>query len=125
MLIGRFLHKDYIRFGIIEAPEIHLIDEDIFNKITERHIGSTGLINHDIWKSCDTFGPCGPWISTNLNHDNSVIRTYLNKEIVQEDNTGKTLFSVKQILSFLSSFMTLYPGDLIVTGTPAGIGPVQ
>ena len=45
--------------------------------------------------------------------------------VVQEDNTGNTVFSVAQILSFVSSFMTLWPGDLVITGTPSGIGPLQ
>lgn len=95
-----------------------------FNDITERHIASTGLINQDISKCCDTFGPCGPWISTDLDPDNASIRTYRNGDIVQEDNTGETIYSIREILSFVSSFMTLLPGDLVITGTPAGIGPL-
>lgn len=96
-----------------------------FNDVTERDIGSTGLINQDVSKCCDTFGPCGPWISTHIDPENTGIRTYLNGRVVQDDNTGNTVFSVPKVLSFISSFMTLMPGDLIITGTPGGIGPLS
>jgi len=101
----------------------HIFGYTCFNDITERDIGSKGLINQDISKSCDTFGPCGPWISTGL-AQNSQIITRVNGTTVQCDNTGNTVFSLARILSFLSSFMTLMPGDLVITGTPAGIGPL-
>jgi 2-keto-4-pentenoate hydratase/2-oxohepta-3-ene-1,7-dioic acid hydratase in catechol pathway len=96
-----------------------------FNDITERHIGMKGLINQDISKCCDTFGPCGPWISTDFDPCSALIRTYCNGEIVQEDNTENMVYSVNQVLCFLSKFMTLMPGDLVITGTPGGIGPVN
>ena len=112
--------------NVAEADVVdHIFGYTCFNDVTERHIGSTGLINQDISKCCDTFGPCGPWISTEFNPDNATIRTHLNGAIVQEDNTGSTIFSVTQILAFVSSFMTLWPGDLVITGTPSGIGPLQ
>ena len=96
-----------------------------FNDITERDIGSTGLINQDLSKCCDTFGPCGPWISTGIDPDNAEIRTILNGTTVQQDTTANTVFSTRRILSELSSFMTLLPGDLVITGTAGGIGPLQ
>jgi 2-keto-4-pentenoate hydratase/2-oxohepta-3-ene-1,7-dioic acid hydratase in catechol pathway len=96
-----------------------------FNDVTERHIGSSGLINQDISKCCDSFGPCGPWISTDVDPDNAELKTLLNGTIVQQDNTANTVFSVKRILSELSRFMTLLPGDLVITGTPGGIGPLH
>jgi len=121
--------------GVIIGKRMRYIDETsalkgilgytCFNDVTERHVGSSGLINQDISKSCDTFGPCGPWISTAINPDNTSIRTILNGTVVQEDNTGRTVFSLARIISDLSRFMTLMPGDLIITGTPGGIGPVQ
>jgi 2-keto-4-pentenoate hydratase/2-oxohepta-3-ene-1,7-dioic acid hydratase in catechol pathway len=121
--------------GVIIGKKMRYIDEvsarkgifgyTCFNDVTERHIGSSGLINQDISKSCDTFGPCGPWISTTINPDDATIRTILNGAVVQEDNTGRTVFSLGRVLSELSRFMTLMPGDLIITGTPGGIGPLQ
>ncbi len=103
----------------------HIFGYTCFNDITERHIGTSGLINQDISKCCDTFGPCGPWISTECDPYDSRITTILNGKPVQQDNTGNTLFSLVRILSFMSTFMTLMPGDLVVTGTPAGIGPLS
>lgn len=120
VIIGRKM-----RYVPEESVAEHIFGYTCFNDVTERHIGSTGLINQDISKCCDTFGPCGPWISTDFDPDNGSIRTYCNGKIVQEDNTGSTIFSVNQILSFVSSFMTLWPGDLVITGTPAGIGPLS
>lgn len=96
-----------------------------FNDVTERNIGSSGLINQDISKCCDTFGPCGPWISTDVDPDDAELRTILNGKIVQHDNTANTVFTTRRILSEISSFMTLMPGDLVITGTPGGIGPLQ
>jgi len=120
VIIGRKM-----RYVPEESVTEHIFGYTCFNDITERHIGSSGLINQDISKCCDAFGPCGPWISTDLDPDNATIRTYRNEEMVQEDNTGNTIFSVTRVLSFLSSFMTLWPGDLVITGTPAGIGPLK
>jgi len=96
-----------------------------FNDVTERDIGSKGLINQDISKCCDTFGPCGPWISTAIDPYDCVIKTSLNDVVVQEDNTNNMVFSVAQVLSYLSKFLTLKPGDLVVMGTPGGFGPMQ
>lgn len=120
VIIGRKM-----KYVAEESVREHIFGYTCFNDVTERNIGNSGLINQDVSKCCDAFGPCGPWISTDLDPDNAIIRTYRNGELVQEDNTGNTVFSLNQILSFLSSFMTLWPGDLLITGTPAGIGPLK
>lgn len=76
-------------------------------------------------KSIDTFCPIGPCIVTKdevPDPQNLSIRATLNGEIVQEGHTSKMIFSVAQIVSFLSSGMTLEPGDVIITGTPPGVG---
>ena len=76
-------------------------------------------------KSCDTFGPCGPWLVTSdeIGDPGSLgIRAYLNGEVVQSSNTDQLIFSVAVLISYLSQAITLEPGDLIATGTPAGIG---
>ena len=104
---------------------VHIFGYTCFNDITERDIGMSNLLNQDISKCCDTFGPCGPWISTDFDPDNAHITTYLNGKVVQHDNTANTVYSVNQVISFLSTFMTLMPGDLVITGTPAGIGPLR
>lgn len=73
-------------------------------------------------KSFDTFCPLGPCIETDLNPNNLNISLKLNGKIMQESNTSDMVFSVEEIVSFLSSCMTLYPKTVILTGTPSGVG---
>ncbi len=76
-------------------------------------------------KSADTFAPVGPYLVTRDNIDdvqNLSIWSEVNGEMRQQGNTTDMVFGVKEIISHLSQFMTLYPGDLIFTGTPAGVG---
>jgi len=76
-------------------------------------------------KSFDTFCPVGPWIETDLDPSDLLIESYLNGERRQASRTSQFLFNVTHLVSFISRIMTLYPGDLIITGTPSGIGPMQ
>lgn len=73
-------------------------------------------------KSFDTFAPIGPWIATGLDGDNLDIKQTLNGKIVQESNTSDMIFSCRYLVSYLSQCMTLYPGSIILTGTPSGVG---
>lgn len=75
-------------------------------------------------KSFDTFCPLGPWIETDINPGDLKIRTYLNGKLVQNSSTKNFIFSSYELLSFISEIMTLFPGDVISTGTPPGIGPM-
>jgi len=76
-------------------------------------------------KAFETFAPIGPVISTGLDPSRLEIIGRLNGEVRQRGNTSDLLFSVPRLVSYLSSFMTLEPGDLIMTGTPAGVGTIQ
>lgn len=76
-------------------------------------------------KGFDTFGPLGPWLDTEFDPRGRTVRCLVNHEVRQESNTDLMIFSIRQILVYLSRAMTLEPGDLILTGTPAGVGPVQ
>jgi len=76
-------------------------------------------------KSFDTFVPLGPWIETDIEAGNLRIRLYLNEELKQDSNTGNMIFPVPTLVSFISRVMTLLPGDVILTGTPKGVGPMQ
>jgi 2-keto-4-pentenoate hydratase/2-oxohepta-3-ene-1,7-dioic acid hydratase in catechol pathway len=76
-------------------------------------------------KAFDTFAPIGPVIRTDLNPGNLEIVGRLNGEVKQRGNTSDLLFSVPKLVAYLSSFMTLVPGDVIMTGTPSGIGPIK
>jgi len=76
-------------------------------------------------KSLDTFCPLGPWIVTPdeiPDPQDLVIRCMVNGEVMQSSNTGNMIFPVPELISFLSKHFTLLPGDLILTGTPQGVG---
>lgn len=72
-------------------------------------------------KSFDTFCPVGPWIETDIDPGNVVVQTRVNGEVKQKGNTADMAFSVAFLIRYISEIMTLYPGDLIATGTPAGV----
>jgi 2-keto-4-pentenoate hydratase/2-oxohepta-3-ene-1,7-dioic acid hydratase in catechol pathway len=76
-------------------------------------------------KGCDTFCPLGPWIVTDLDPGRLRVRTLLNDEPRQDSTTDLLIFSLPTLLSYITSMMTLEPGDLVLTGTPAGVGPMQ
>lgn len=76
-------------------------------------------------KSFDTYKPVGPCIETNLDPDNVEIRLWQNGELRQSSSTQDMIFSNDRIVEFVSSIMTLLPGDLIITGTPSGVGPMK
>jgi 2-keto-4-pentenoate hydratase/2-oxohepta-3-ene-1,7-dioic acid hydratase in catechol pathway len=77
-------------------------------------------------KSFDTFAPLGPWIETVLpDPGNVTVEAYLNGQRCQHSHTGNLIFPVPVLVSFISHILTLLPGDVISTGTPSGIGPMQ
>ena len=76
-------------------------------------------------KSFDTFLPFGPWIETDLDPSALGIRAILNGEVKQSSSTSNLIFPVIELVSYLSSVMTLEPGDIIMTGTPSGVGPMK
>lgn len=77
-------------------------------------------------KSFDTFAPLGPWIETAIADPHHLdIRLRLNGEVRQTSNTANLIFGVFELIAYISAVMTLEPGDVIATGTPAGVGPMQ
>ncbi len=76
-------------------------------------------------KSFDTFAPFGPWIETDVDLSDAPIRAYLNGVIRQDSNINNFIFDVPYLVHFISTVMTLNPGDVIATGTPSGVGPMQ
>ncbi len=76
-------------------------------------------------KSFDTFCPIGPCLETDISPAGLQIKVYLNGRQVQNSNTSKFIFPVDYLVSFISRIMTLLPGDVISTGTPPGVGPMQ
>jgi len=76
-------------------------------------------------KGSDTFSPIGPWIETELDPSNVTLEAYLNGERKQHISTADLIFPVPELVSYVTRFITLYPGDVIATGTPHGIGPMK
>lgn len=76
-------------------------------------------------KSFDTFCPIGPWVVTDIDPSQLEIQLLLNGEVKQSSNTKYFITSVPKLVSFISQVMTLYPGDVVLTGTPEGVGPMQ
>lgn len=75
-------------------------------------------------KGFDTFCPLGPWIETELDPADVLVQTRVNGEMRQMASTREMMFPVEQLIAFITSVMTLNPGDIVLTGTPAGIGPL-
>ncbi len=75
-------------------------------------------------KSFDTFTPLGPFIETKIDPHDLNIQLFQNGQLRQNSNTSQLIFNCFQLVSFISTNMTLLPGDVILTGTPAGVGPI-
>jgi 2-keto-4-pentenoate hydratase/2-oxohepta-3-ene-1,7-dioic acid hydratase in catechol pathway len=76
-------------------------------------------------KGYDSFCPLGPWVETELNVDDLRVTTTLNGEVKQDGRTSQIVHKIPSLLAYITSCMTLLPGDVILTGTPAGVGPMQ
>jgi 2-keto-4-pentenoate hydratase/2-oxohepta-3-ene-1,7-dioic acid hydratase in catechol pathway len=76
-------------------------------------------------KSFDTFTPLGPYVETAIDPTGLNIQQFQNGQLRQNSNTNQLIFKPAEIVSFISSSMTLLPGDVILTGTPSGVGPIQ
>lgn len=76
-------------------------------------------------KSFDTFTPLGPYVETKLDPHNLTIQMFQNGQLRQNSNTNQLIFDCHKLVSFISTNMTLLPGDVIITGTPSGVGPIQ
>ena len=75
-------------------------------------------------KGFDTSCPLGPWIETEVDPAGLRLRTLVNGEVRQDARTSDLAFGPAELVSFVSTFMTLLPGDVVLTGTPAGVGPL-
>jgi len=102
----------------------YILGYTCFNDVTARDLqGKDKQFTRS--KSFDTFAPMGPWIETELDPGNLAVQSYLGGVLKQSGTTADLVFSVDRLLAFISRVMTLLPGDVIATGTPAGIGPMQ
>ena len=107
-----------------EEAHTHIFGYTCLNDVTARDLQK----KDGQWtraKSFDTFCPIGPYIVTDINPDNLKIELFLNGQLKQSSSTSNLIFNVRKLVSFISKVMTLFPGDIIATGTPSGIGPLK
>ena len=103
----------------------HVAGYCVINDVSERNFQLERGSQWDKGKGCDTFGPIGPWLVTRDEvPDPQALDMWLdlNGEPMQRGNTRTMVFGVAQLVSYVSRFMTLLPGDIITTGTPPGVG---
>lgn len=109
---------------IAETAKEYIFGYTIGNDITARDLQKTD----GQWtraKGFDTFCPFGPWIDTDFDASDAVVTCRVNGQMRQMASTRDMLFSVSTLIAYISSIMTLEPGDLIFTGTPAGVGTLK
>jgi 2-keto-4-pentenoate hydratase/2-oxohepta-3-ene-1,7-dioic acid hydratase in catechol pathway len=94
------------------------------NDVTSRDLQKKD-VQYTRAKGFDTFAPIGPCIANDLDSGSLDIEAWVNGEKRQSSNTRQLIFSVREIIAFVSSVMTLLPGDIISTGTPSGVGPLK
>jgi 2-keto-4-pentenoate hydratase/2-oxohepta-3-ene-1,7-dioic acid hydratase in catechol pathway len=76
-------------------------------------------------KGFDSFCPLGPWVETDLDPSDLRVQTFLNGDLKQDGTTRDLVFDVPTLIAHVTSVMTLLPGDVILTGTPDGVGPME
>jgi 2-keto-4-pentenoate hydratase/2-oxohepta-3-ene-1,7-dioic acid hydratase in catechol pathway len=106
-----------------EAMQL-VLGYSIANDVTARDLQRSD----DQWtraKGFDTFCPVGPWIETELDVSDTMIKCSVNGQLRQMASTRDMIFPVRELIAFISSIMTLEPGDIILTGTPAGVGSLS
>ncbi len=107
-----------------EDPLSYVLGYTCVNDVTARDLQRKD-VQFTRGKSFDTFCPVGPWIETDLDPSNVAVETRLNGEVKQKGNTADMAFPVAFLIRYISEIMTLYPGDLIATGTPAGVSRMK
>ena len=112
------------RWIAAEEAEKYILGYTIGNDVTARDLQE----RDGQWtrsKGFDTFCPIGPYIETDLDAADTLITCRVNSELRQMSSTKEMVFTIPQIVAFVSSVMTLEPGDLIFTGTPSGVGVLE
>jgi 2-keto-4-pentenoate hydratase/2-oxohepta-3-ene-1,7-dioic acid hydratase in catechol pathway len=113
------------RYVSEKDAEKHIAGYCVINDLSEREYQLEQGSQWDKGKGCDTFGPVGPWLVTRdevYHIDKLDLYLELNGKRMQTGSTENMIFSVSRIVSYLSQYMTLEPGDVIATGTPPGVG---
>ncbi len=120
--------KDQIKNVTSDNAMQHILGYTCFNDVSQRNLQKGDKAGWYRGKSLDTFGPIGPvLIPPDLIGDpqNLEIQCRVNNKVTQNSNTRHMIFPIPEIIAFISRNFTLMPGDIIITGTPSGVGPLQ
>jgi 2-keto-4-pentenoate hydratase/2-oxohepta-3-ene-1,7-dioic acid hydratase in catechol pathway len=105
------------------------VSEVVFGYTVGNDVTARDLQRNDVQftraKGFDSFCPLGPWIETELDVSDLRVQTFLNGDVKQDGSTKDMIFDVPTLVAHVSSVMTLLPGDVILTGTPEGVGPME
>jgi 2-keto-4-pentenoate hydratase/2-oxohepta-3-ene-1,7-dioic acid hydratase in catechol pathway len=125
LVIGRRVHKLHSGVHPGEDWRSYIRGYLLANDVTARDLQK----KDGQWtraKGFDTFCPVGPWVSDEIDpHTGVILETRVNGEVRQHGSTSDFIFSIPHLLAYISAAITLEPGDLILTGTPSGVGPLQ
>ena len=124
-----------VELGVVIGTKASYVSEDkamdhvagyvVVNDVSERSYQMERAGTWDKGKGCETFGPVGPWLVTKdeiPDPQNLDLWTDVDGKLFQNGNTKTMVYGVKMLVSYVSQFITLYPGDIIATGTPPGVG---
>jgi 2-keto-4-pentenoate hydratase/2-oxohepta-3-ene-1,7-dioic acid hydratase in catechol pathway len=126
-----FIIKDKCKNVSAHDAYDHIFGYSVFNDITARKMQTKDIVSKLPWfrsKSFDTFAPIGPRIASPQeipDPHNLKLELRLNGEVKQSSNTKYLLFKIPKLIEYISKLLTLESGDIIATGTPSGIGPIQ
>ena len=122
--LGFVIGKKAINVSIDDAMD-HVMGFFLVNDVSERHFQKNKGLTWDKGKGFDTFGPIGPYIITKdelPDYQNLNMFLDVDGKRMQTGNTDQMIFDIKTLVSYMSSFMSLHPGDICCTGTPPGVG---
>jgi 2-keto-4-pentenoate hydratase/2-oxohepta-3-ene-1,7-dioic acid hydratase in catechol pathway len=122
--LGVVIGRTACRIPETDDPLTYVLGYTCVNDVTARDLQRKD-VQFTRAKSFDTFCPVGPLISTDLNPEDALLTTRLNGEVKQQARTSAMAFPVSMLLRYISHAMTLQPGDLIATGTPAGVSAMK
>lgn len=121
VVIGRRVRRISER-DATEAILGYTCGNDVSERVIQRAEMQQGCLL--ISKGYDSFNPLGPTIATGLDPENIPLIGKVNGKVRQRNNTSDLIFSIRKLVSYMSQAMTLLPGDVIMTGTPSGVGPI-
>ncbi len=121
--LGIVIGKPAFRVKAAQASS-YILGLTCVNDVTARALQSKD-VQYTRSKGFDTFCPIGPCVAVGLEGRDLQVRGYVNGDLRQDSRTRELIFIIPELLEFISSVMTLLPGDVIATGTPAGIGPIK